>query len=102
MRSAPKRGEHVLLAYPSFTFDGTFVVNQGRYIDAPSASAVSIALESIKPGVVIHKMGPSKCTKGWVVSFATDVEFIRMQGMAWRNQWALVRPVAWMPLPAFE
>lgn len=93
IKTAPK-DEQILLCYPSFSGDGEYVVNQGRWVDAPHTNQITEALT--------NNSNPSdiKSEGRWEIVWVAIMEHGgRWNGRSFEERGVSVEPTHWMPLP---
>lgn len=99
MKTAPKDGTHILLAYPSFSDDGEVYVGMGRWVDCPHNAQVTSACQvayTTQSSVVVPTSHPH-----WEVAYVA----ILQHGGAYRGysyearSGTINHPLGWLPLP---
>jgi hypothetical protein len=94
IKTAPK-DEQVLLCYPSFSSEGGFIVNQGRWVEYPHTNQIVHALSNNENPSAI------KCEGHWEIGYVAIMDHGgRWNGKSFEERGCRVEPTHWQPLPA--
>jgi hypothetical protein len=100
MRTAPRDGTYILLAYPSFSDNGMIYVGHGRWIECPHENEVNAYVASFYP---CHADAPMpKVESHWEVAYVAISNHggRHYQGDSYGPRSVVIRkPMGWMPVP---
>lgn len=101
MKTAPKDGKHILIAYPSFSDNGEVYYGMGKWVDCPHSAQVERecreAYEQGRPAVTLPN------TEGhWEVAYVAVFQHGgAYNGYSYEPRSVTIRhPFGWQPLPA--
>jgi hypothetical protein len=100
MKTAPKDGTFIQIAYPSFSDNGKVFVGHGRWVNEPPQARVEAYLASFHP---FHREfhGTLDVDPHWEVAYVAKLEHGgRWSGFSYEaRSFKVERPLGWLPLP---
>lgn len=100
MKTAPKDGTFIQIAYPSFSDNGMVYVGHGRWVDVPHEAEVEAYVASLYP---CHRDADvPTADPHWEVAYVSicDHSGQHYTGRSYGSRSICIRhPIGWLPLP---